>query len=252
MTLRSRSRNLEPRRRRRCLVEGRSFYQPMLADIEAATSSVHINRFGFRPGPRSATCSRGRSPKARSGVPVKARRRRAGLTSLRHDRATSTPRSSRRTSKIVVTRATSRGRPQAARILFSGALEHPCPRPHRSPPRRSSSTAGSVGLGGAGIEDHFEDGRFHDPVRFASRAPSSRNSASYSSRGFRFLGGSIPEARVGQTSSGIPRPCRTQLHQPFVLHNAPGGYRPISDRDRDLDGAQQISTSSIRTSRTGA
>ena len=32
------------------LVEGRNFYPPMLADIAAATSSVHINQFGFRPG----------------------------------------------------------------------------------------------------------------------------------------------------------------------------------------------------------
>ena len=31
-------------------VEGRNFYPPMLADIAAATSSVHINQFGFRPG----------------------------------------------------------------------------------------------------------------------------------------------------------------------------------------------------------
>jgi phosphatidylserine/phosphatidylglycerophosphate/cardiolipin synthase-like enzyme len=31
-------------------VEGRNFYPPMLADIAAATSSVHLNQFGFRPG----------------------------------------------------------------------------------------------------------------------------------------------------------------------------------------------------------
>ena len=31
-------------------VTGREFYPPMLHDIEGATSSVHINQFGFRPG----------------------------------------------------------------------------------------------------------------------------------------------------------------------------------------------------------
>src|SRR5687768_11531660 len=31
-------------------VEGGNFYPPMLRDIEAATSSIHINQFGFRPG----------------------------------------------------------------------------------------------------------------------------------------------------------------------------------------------------------
>ena len=32
------------------LVEGRSFYPRMLEDIASASSSVHINQFGFRPG----------------------------------------------------------------------------------------------------------------------------------------------------------------------------------------------------------
>ncbi len=31
-------------------VQGTSFYPPMLDDIAAATSSVHINQFGFKPG----------------------------------------------------------------------------------------------------------------------------------------------------------------------------------------------------------
>src|SRR4029079_3976799 len=31
-------------------VEGRNFYPPMLDDIASATSSVHINQFGFKPG----------------------------------------------------------------------------------------------------------------------------------------------------------------------------------------------------------
>ena len=31
-------------------VEGRNFYPPMLQDIAAASSSIHINQFGFRPG----------------------------------------------------------------------------------------------------------------------------------------------------------------------------------------------------------
>ena len=32
------------------LVEGRTFFPRMLEDIAAASSSVHINQFGFRPG----------------------------------------------------------------------------------------------------------------------------------------------------------------------------------------------------------
>ncbi|MGZ8694593.1 MAG: hypothetical protein ACXWYS_04060, partial [Gaiellaceae bacterium] len=32
------------------LVEGRSFYPRMLEDIAGASSSIHINQFGFKPG----------------------------------------------------------------------------------------------------------------------------------------------------------------------------------------------------------
>ena len=32
------------------LVEGASFYPRMLEDIASASSSIHINQFGFRPG----------------------------------------------------------------------------------------------------------------------------------------------------------------------------------------------------------
>ena len=31
-------------------VEGRNFFPPMLRDIGSASSSIHINQFGFRPG----------------------------------------------------------------------------------------------------------------------------------------------------------------------------------------------------------
>ena len=41
-------------------VEGRNFYPPLLADIAAASSSVHINQFGFRPGPGRRPVSRTR------------------------------------------------------------------------------------------------------------------------------------------------------------------------------------------------
>jgi hypothetical protein len=30
-------------------VEGRNFFPPMLGDIRSASSSIHINQFGFRP-----------------------------------------------------------------------------------------------------------------------------------------------------------------------------------------------------------
>src|SRR5580765_7723024 len=52
-------------------VEGRNFYPPMLADIAAATSSVHINQFGFRPGLVGDRFASALIAKAQEGVPVR-------------------------------------------------------------------------------------------------------------------------------------------------------------------------------------
>ncbi len=52
-------------------VEGRNFYPPMLADIAAATSSVHINQFGFRPGVVGERFAEALLAKSREGVPVR-------------------------------------------------------------------------------------------------------------------------------------------------------------------------------------
>ena len=69
------------------LVEGASFYPRMLADIAAASSSVHINQFGFRPGvvgdrfadaliaKAAEGVSSGSSSTGKAPIPSEARRR---------------------------------------------------------------------------------------------------------------------------------------------------------------------------------
>src|SRR4051794_24227978 len=52
-------------------VEGRNFYPPMLADIEGASSSIHINQFGFRPGVVGDAFAEALVAKAREGVAVR-------------------------------------------------------------------------------------------------------------------------------------------------------------------------------------
>ena len=53
------------------LVGGPSFYPPMLDDIRGATSSVHINQFGFRPGRIGDAFAEVLVAKASEGVPVR-------------------------------------------------------------------------------------------------------------------------------------------------------------------------------------
>src|SRR5262245_40286388 len=53
------------------LVEGDSFYPPMLQDIASATSSIHINPFGFRPGVVGESFAEALVSKALEGIPVR-------------------------------------------------------------------------------------------------------------------------------------------------------------------------------------
>src|SRR5512132_1650038 len=52
-------------------VAGRGFFPPMLADIAAAASSVHLNQFGFRPGTIGEAFATALLAKAAEGVQVR-------------------------------------------------------------------------------------------------------------------------------------------------------------------------------------
>ena len=142
-------------------VEGRNFYPAMLADIAAASSSVHINQFGFRPGLGGDRFAAALIAKAQEGVPVR----------LIVDRQGSDPEGGSRAFyeqltragiQVCVTRAT---KPRVARGPLGaggetgwnlgglGHIDH----------RKVVVVDGRIGwVGGAGIEDHFENGEFHD------------------------------------------------------------------------------------------
>ena len=86
---------------------------------------------------------------------------------------------------------------------------------------------GRIGwVGGAGIEDHFQDGRFHDLfVRVEGPVVGQLQLVFVAS--FRWLGGEIRatevEALFPEQDDG-PEPIPAA-----VLHNAPGRYRPITE-----------------------
>ena len=80
-------------------------------------------------------------------------------------------------------------------------------------------------VGGAGVEDHFDDGRFHDLfVRVTGPVTSQLQLVFVAS--FRWLGGAIP---LGQLDELFPVHEEVSGSVPAsVLHNAPGSYRPIT------------------------
>jgi cardiolipin synthase A/B len=217
-------------------VEGRNFYPPMLEDIASASSSIHINQFGFRPGVIGESFAEALIAKAGDGVAVR----------LVVDRQGSDPEGGSRPlydrltkagGEVCVVRATKlrvpsgplggRG-PTRWNLRALGHIDH----------RKLLVIDGRVGwVGGAGIEDHFQDGRFHDLfVRVTGPVVAQLQLVFLAS--FRWLGGSIESAEVGalfpeQEEGAEPVPA-------VVLHNAPGKFRPISDAIATLlEGARE-------------
>src|SRR6185503_3676854 len=86
---------------------------------------------------------------------------------------------------------------------------------------------GTIGwVGGAGIEDHFQDGRFHDLFLRVTGPVVGQLQLVFLS-GFRWLQGTVP---VGEIDALIPdADAGREPVSAVVLHNAPGRYRPITE-----------------------
>ena len=216
------------------LVEGEQFYPPMLADIESATSSIHINQFGFRPGIVGDRFAAVLIRKAEEGVPVR----------IVVDRQGSAPEEGAREHyerltgagiQVCVVRATKPRAPFGVlgggganrwNLAALGHIDH----------RKVIVVDGRTGwVGGAGIEDHFEDGRFHDLfLRVTGPVVSQLELVFVAS--YRWLGGEIPP---GEVDALFPAESEGEIPA-VVLHNAPGKYRPITDQIAEmLDGARE-------------
>jgi cardiolipin synthase A/B len=207
------------------LVGGPSFYPPMLDDIRGASSSVHINQFGFRPGRVGDAFAEALVTKAAEGVPVR----------LVVDRNGSDPERSTRKFydhliaagiQVCTTRATrlrapfgplGNDGPVRWNLGALGHIDH----------RKAVVVDGRIGwVGGAGIEDHFQDGRFHDLfVRVAGPVVAQLQLVFLAS--FRWLGGAIPTAELDFLFPSLEGGAERIAAR--VLHNAPGRYRPITD-----------------------
>jgi cardiolipin synthase A/B len=215
-------------------VEGRNFYPPMLADVAGATSSIHVNQFGFRPGEIGEAFASALLAKAADGVRVRVVVDRQGSDPDRSSR----PFFERLVAggiEVCVVRAT---QPRAAagplgtrtapgwNFAQLGHIDH----------RKLVVVDGRVGwVGGAGIEDHFQDGRFHDLfVRVTGPVVSQLQLVFVATN--RWLGGSIGPDDLDELFP--THAVRKDSIPAVVLHNAPGRYRPITDAIAGLlDGA---------------
>jgi cardiolipin synthase len=207
-------------------VGGSTFFPLQLEDIERASSSIHFVQFGFKPGKIGDAFVEALTAKAKAGVPVR----------IVVDRNGSAPEGGSRAlyqrlidagATVCTTRGTKArapfgplgtdGRPTRWNLDALGHIDH----------RKFFVIDGRVGwVGGAGIEDHFEDGRFHDLfVRVEGPVVSQLQLVFLSS--LRWLGGSAPP---GDVPALFPEHEQGGDDAPaIVLHNAPGPFRPITD-----------------------
>ncbi len=218
------------------LVEGSAFYPRMLEDIASASSSVHINQFGFRPGVVGDLFAEALIARAAEGLPVRLVVDLRGsdpeqASRAHYDRLTAAG------VHVCVVRATKLRSPAgplgsggAARwnLRGLGHIDH----------RKVVVVDGRIGwVGGAGIEDHFQDGRFHDLfVRVDGPVVAQLQLVFIAS--FRWLGGAVS---VGEIETLFPSMDEGGDRVPArVLHNAPGRYRPITDAIASLlEGASE-------------
>jgi cardiolipin synthase len=216
------------------LVEGKSFYPRMLEDIGAATSSIHVNQFGFRPGEIGEAFAEALLAKAAAGVRVRLVVDRQGSDPERSSRAFYDRLVAGGIEAFVVRATQLRTRPGLLgkdgpmrwNLGQLGHIDH----------RKLIVVDGSVGwVGGAGIEDHFNDGRFHDLFLRVTGPVVSQLQVVFVAT-FGWLRGTIDPDELdtlfpahGDSTKGEPA---------VVLHNAPGRYRPITAAIAELlDGA---------------
>jgi cardiolipin synthase len=215
-------------------VEGRNFYPPMLHDIASASSSVHINQFGFRPGEIGEAFASALLAKAAEGVPVRLVVDRQGSDPDRSSRAFY-DRLTAGGVEIHVVRAAQIRAPYG-RLGTAGDLRWNLDQLGHIDHRKLVVVDGRIGwVGGAGVEDHFQDGRFHDVFLRLEGGVVSQLQLVFLAT-FSWLGGTVSQAELDAL---FPEHVATDGDVPaVVLHNAPGKYRPITDAiAAALDGA---------------
>jgi cardiolipin synthase len=211
------------------LPEGRVFYPRMLEDIAGARHSVHIMQYGFQPGIIGDQFAPLLIEKAREGVAVRvvvdslgshaytgskkmfASLAEGGVEVMFHDLIPPDrhgPVGSRRLTRS---------------LRQTGRVEH----------RKIVLVDGKVAyIGGAGLEDHFFNGKFHDVyIRFTG--PVTRQLQAIYLATFAYHGGSLPEGdRV--LEGYFPDITEEGPHAVTVLMNWPRGWLPLTDAAGEL------------------
>ena len=213
-------------------VEGENFFPRIFADIESATHSVHILMFGWREGEVGMRMAALLERKLAEGVEVR----------MIVDSFGSRP---YKQASEMFTRLAAAGAEIVVNDVFPVDRRRPLPRqqPRRLAPGRGRAGRPSQALrdrrddrvdGGAGIEDHFENGGFHDVmVRVTGDVVRQAQAAFLTS--FRGHGGPMPD----DLGPLFPAPAEPRYDADSPRAGHPRWVRAASQAIREqLDGAR--------------
>ena len=214
-------------------VEGANFFPRIFADVESAESSVHILMFGWREGEIGMRMADLLETKLAAGVEVRVIV--DGFGSRPYEQA-----------REMFTRLAGAGAQIVVNDVFPLDRDGLYPdNQHvdwrqdevgRADHRKLYVIDGvTVWTGGAGIEDHFEDGRFHDVmVRVTGDVVRQAQAAFLTS--FRGHGGALP----AELSRYFPEPADAGSTPVALAQVIPGGFVAASQAIREqIDGARE-------------
>jgi cardiolipin synthase len=214
------------------LVDGASFFPRIFADIEGAVSSVHLLMFGWREGEVGMQMAELLGRKLRDGVEVRAIVDGFGSRPYAQAREMFTDLAAAG-AQIVVNDAMPPDRsglfPNGQEIVWRrdeiGRVDH----------RKLYVIDGKIAwIGGAGIEDHFLDGRFHDVmVRITGDVVRQAQAALLTS--FAAHGGTLAD----DLTSLFPEPPNPGSIPVALAQVIPGGHVAATQAIREqIDGAR--------------
>jgi cardiolipin synthase A/B len=215
------------------LVEGRSFFPRIFADVEAARSSVHILMFGWREGEVGTRMAELLSRKLAEGVEVR----------VIVDAFGSRPYEQ---AREMFTGLAAAGAQIVVNDLFPLDRDGLYPDDQsvdwrqdevgRADHRKLYVIDGAVAwTGGAGIEDHFENGGFHDVMARVTGDVVRQAQAAFLTS-FRGHGGPVPD----DLSAYFPEPEDAGTTPIALAQVIPGGHVAASQAIREqIDGARE-------------
>jgi cardiolipin synthase len=212
-------------------VDGQNFYPALLADMQAAQSSIHFEQYGFDPGEVADQFVPVLTDKAQHGVDVRmiVDRFGSGVDGNAHAMYTTLAASGAQVTvndPFILSRVGLFGADQGIDWRFQqfGHFYH----------RKMFIIDGKIGwVGGAGIEDWFYDGSFHDVFVRVTGDTVAQMQLTFLTD-FRFHGGPLPSG-PGALDKYFPEAASAGSIPTTFVTNVPGeDHRAVTDAIWDL------------------